>query len=99
MALMQAWNPSSGSGPGNTLAWARDRVEETNPFASGYTIPLSQTPVDEDAISVWSQGQILDTDDYQFNAPNEIEILFSADPATDTDSGVWVFFVQYPYET
>lgn len=97
MALMQAWNPSSG-GSGATLAWQRDRVEETNPFSSGYTIALSQNPVDGNAITVWSQGQILDTDDYNFNLPNEIEILFSADPSTDTDTGTWVFSVQYPYE-
>jgi hypothetical protein len=101
MALLQAWNPRRGSGPTPPLsiAWERDRVEETNPFGPGYTIILTENPVDENAIIVWSQGLMLDTDDYQFVAPNEIEILFSADPATDTGNGVWVFSIQYPYAT
>jgi len=98
MALIQAQR--AGGGSGVALAWKRDRVAETNPFASGYTIPLTEIPFDEDSINVWSQGLILDTDDYQYNAgPNEIEILFSGDPATDTSDGVWVFSVQYPYAT
>lgn len=42
---------------------------------------------------------VLDPDDYQYNAPNEIEILFSANPATDTADGVWTFTVYYPYAT
>lgn len=99
MALIQAFNPVSASPtPPQTLAWQRDRVEETDPFASGYIITLTEEPLDEDAIDVWSQGQILDTDDYNFIAPNQIEILFSGDPATDTSDGVWLFSVQYPYQ-
>jgi hypothetical protein len=98
MALLQAWSPSEG-GSGQTLAWERDRVEQTDPFLSGYTITLSQNPVDANAIIVWSQGMVLDTDDWRFNSPNEIEILFSANPATDTADGVWLFMIQYPYAT
>lgn len=97
MALIQAQRPGGGSA--QDLAWQRDRVEETDPFPVGYLIPLTEIPLDEDAINVWSQGLILDTDDYQYNAgPNEIEILFSGNPATDTSDGTWVFSVQYPYQ-
>lgn len=96
MALIQAVNPTGSVS--SLLAWQIDRVEETDPFASGYGIPLSETPVDADGIMVWSQGLILDTDDWDYNAgTNEVEILFSGDPATDTSDGTWVFFVQYPY--
>jgi len=98
MALLQAWNPSSG-GSGSTLAWQRDRVVETNPFSSGYTITLTEEPVDANSIVVWSQGLLLDTDDYDYTAPDTIEILFSGNPATDTPDGEWVFWVQYPYAT
>jgi hypothetical protein len=102
MALLQAWNPQSGSGPQPpvSLAWERDRVEETDPFSSGYLINLTETPVDENAITVWSQGLVLDTDDYSYNSgTNQITILFSGDPATDTSDGTWIFSVQYPYAT
>lgn len=98
MGLIQASNFGSG-GSGATNAWQRDRVEETDPFASGYAIPLTETPVDENSIIVWSQGLVLDTDDYGYNSgTNEIEILFSGNPATDTSDGTWVFSVYYPYE-
>lgn len=100
MGLIQAARPSGGSGPGQTLAWQRDRFEQTDPFSPGFTLQMTQTPVDEDAIEVWSQGEILDTDDYNYlSGPNQIEILFSADPALDTQNGVWVFFIRYPYAT
>lgn len=96
MALIQASNPASSSG--ETLAWQIDTVEETDPFASGYAIPLSQTPVDASSVLVYSEGLILYPDDYTYNSgTNEIEILFGADPATDTADGIWHFFVQYPY--
>lgn len=98
MALIQASNP--GQSVSESLAWQIDRVEETDPFSSGYAIALTETPIDADAIMVWSQGLILDTDDWDYNAgTNEVEILFSGDPATDTSDGTWVFFVQYPYAT
>lgn len=95
--VMSIRNIGAGSSPAQAIAWARDRVEETNSFSSGYIITLSETPLDADAIIVWSQGLPLDTDDYNYIAPNQIEILFSGDPATDTSDGVWVFSVQYPY--
>ena len=101
MALLQAYNPQSGGGPTPPLgvAWERDRVEETNPFSSGYTIALTEEPVDANSIIVWSQGSVRDRNSYQYMAPDEIEILFSANPATDTAEGVWVFTVYYPYAT
>jgi len=97
MGLLQAYNPTAG-GAAVIAGWQIDRVEETDPFASGYAIALSQTPVDANALLVWSQGLVLDDDDWDYNSgTNEVEILFSGDPATDTSDGTWVFFVQYPY--
>lgn len=96
--VMSMRGAGAGSTPAQTLNWALDTVEEGDPFASGYVIPLSQTPVDADAILVYSEGLVLFPTDWQYNAgTNEVEILFSADPATDTADGVWHFFVQYPY--
>lgn len=92
-------NAGAGTPAPQELAWQRDRVVETDPFASFYIITLTETPLDEDAITVWSQGLVLDTDDYNYIAPNQIEILFSGDPANDTSDGEWVFSVQYPYQT
>ena len=97
MALILVRNPSTGGG-GGTPSWQIDTVEETAPFASGYAIPLSQTPVDASSLLVYSEGLVLYPDDWSYNAgTNEVEILFGADPATDTASGTWHFFVQYPY--
>lgn len=98
MALIQAYNPGGG-GSGQTLAGQRDVVEETTPFASGYAISLTETPVDVSTIIVYSEGLILFPDDWTYNSgTNEVEILFGADPATDTPDGIWHFFVQYLYE-
>lgn len=97
--VMSIRNQGGGGSTAQDLAWQRNRVVETDPFSSGYIITLTETPLDEDAITVWSQGMILDTDDYNYIAPNQIEILFGADPATDTSDGEWVFSVQYPYQT
>lgn len=99
MALIQAYNPSTGGSGGQTLAWERDRVVETDPFSAGYSIALSETPLDENSILVWSQGMILDTDDYSYNSgTNSIVLNFSGDPSTDTGTGEWIFSVIYPYE-
>lgn len=99
MALIQAYNPSEGGSGGQTLAWERDRAVETDPFSAGYAIALSVTPLDENSILVWSQGLILDTDDYSYNSgTNSIIINFSGDPSTDTSDGEWIFSVIYPYE-
>lgn len=97
MALIQAQRVASGGGA-NVAGWQIDPVEETNPFSSGYAIPLSQTPVDASSLLVYSEGLVLYPDDWTYNAgTNEVEILFNADPATDTTDGTWHFFVQYPY--
>lgn len=89
---------TSGGSGGQTLAWALDEFTETAPFSSGLSLALSQTPLDVDAILVWSQGQPLHPDDWNYdNGTNSIIILFGADPATDTDTGEWNFTVQYPY--
>lgn len=92
-------NGSGGGGGGQTLSWRRDEFPQTVAFTSGLLLNLSGTPVHETSILVWSQGQVLHPDDYVYNSGgNTIEILFGADPATDTDSGTWEFFLAYPYE-
>jgi len=88
-----------GSGPTSDLLWQNDREEETDPFSSGYSIPLTHTPIDADSLIVYSQNNPLDTDDFNYDSgTNSVIILFSGDPATDTSNGIWVFRVQYPYE-
>lgn len=97
MSFITTYRRAGGSG-GQTLAWDREPFIEVDPFSSGLSLPLSNTPVDVDAISVWSQGQPLDTDDWNYDSgTNAIIILFGADPATDTDTGEWKFSIQYPY--
>jgi len=97
MGLIQAHNPGITS-PGEIIAWQIDTVEEEDPFVSGYTIALSQTPVDANSILVYSEGLVLYPIDWNYDSvANEIDILFGADPSTDTADGVWHFFVQYPY--
>lgn len=101
MALIQASRccGGGGGGGGQTLAWERDLHEQTDPFASGdIVITLSENPFDPDAIIVYSQNTPIQPGDYTFIGPNQIQINFSGDPSTDTDSGTWNFWVQYPYE-
>lgn len=100
MALIQAYNPSSGGGPGTDVAGQRDVQTTSSPFASGYAIPLSETPIDESTIIVYSEGLVLYPTDWNYNSgTNEVEILFGANPATDSQSGTWHFFVQYLYQS
>ncbi len=101
MAYVRTRRASTGGGGGQTLAWALDPFAETDPFGppgANLTLNLSETPVDADAITVWSQGQPLHPDDWDY-AAGVVTILFGADPATDTDTGTWNFLVQYPYAT
>jgi hypothetical protein len=94
--------PSTGGGGGGTgeqLRFARDLFTQTAAFvANSLTIPLTQTPVDLDGLQVWSQGLVLHPDDYTvLTGPYRVRINFSADPATDTDTGEWKFVISYPY--
>lgn len=101
MALIQASNNccDGGGGSGQTLAWERDLHAQTDPFVSGdIVITLTENPIDEDAIIVYSQNTPIQPGDYTFTAPNQITINFGGDPSTDTDTGTWNFWVQYPYE-
>ena len=96
MAYIKTQRRATG-GSGQTLAWALDQFTETDPFSSGLTLNLTQTPVDADSLLVWSQGLVLHPDDYNY-AAGVVTILFSGDPATDyPETGEWEFFVQYPY--
>lgn len=99
MAYLHTRRQTTGGGGGQTLAWAMDSFAQSTPFSSGLTLSLTHTPVDEDAIVVWSQGQILHPDDWNYAAA-VITILFSGNPAVDNPgTGIWNFLVQYPYAT
>lgn len=88
-----------GGGGGETLRWAVDILEQTDPFTSGdLVIPLSQTPIDEGSLTVLSEGSILNPADYTIlSGPDEVQIDFSANPATDAADGVWSFVIRYQY--
>lgn len=96
MALIQASNP--GQSAAEQLAWQIDEFELTDPFSSGETLTLTQTAI-ENSVILYSEGPPLSFGSWQFNAPNEVELLFGADPSTDTDDGVWNIYVQYQYAT
>lgn len=99
MAYLSTLRRQTSGGGGQSLAWALDSFTETDPFTSGLALSISNTPIDVDAILVWSQGLILHPDDWNYDAGNnQIIILFSGNPAIDNpESGEWNFLVQYPY--
>lgn len=104
MGFIRTRRRDTGGGSGQTLAWEIDELEQTDPFGApnpNLIISLTQTPVDADAIIVYSQNNPLDTVDYNYlSGPPRIEILFAGDPAVDyPDTGVWRFRIQYPYAT
>lgn len=98
MAYIKTYRRASGGG-GQALAWALDSFPQEDPFSSGLTLNLSQTPLSANAIVVWSQGLPLNPDDWNY-AAGVVTILFSGDPAVDyPETGIWTFTVQYPYAT
>lgn len=90
--------PSSGGSGGVTLLWARDSVTRTTTFSTGFSLSLSETVYDADAIVVFYNGQALTYGtDYSYNGgTNSVSILFGNAP---TVSNPDYFTVQYPYET
>jgi hypothetical protein len=91
--------PSGGGGTGEQLRFQRDLLTQTAAFAADtLAIVLTRTPADTNGLQVWSQGLILHPDDYLIlGSPLRVVFRFSADPATDTDTGEWKFVVTYPY--
>lgn len=89
---------SNGGGGGQTLAWALQTIGINFAWtAGGLALNLTNTPVSEEAIIVWSQGLPLSPDDWTLG-PGTIVIDFAADPAVDNpETGIWQFFIQYPY--
>ena len=90
---------SSGGSGGEQTRWVADQFAQPVAWAAGgLTLNLSQTPVDPDSLTVWSQGQILHPADYTIlSAPDRVQINFAIDPATDTEGGTWNFVVRYAY--
>jgi hypothetical protein len=89
--------PGSGGGSGGEQTrYARDKFDITAPWTSGFSLAMSETPVDEDGIDVWFQGLWLSPDDWNF-VGSTIVLLFSFDPSTDTATGTAQIFIEYPY--
>ena len=88
----------SGGGGGQTLDWTLFTVDQASAWTAGnLAINLTLTPLSEAAITVWSQGMPLSPDDWTLNG-NSITIEFGADPAVESpETGIWQFFIQYPY--
>jgi hypothetical protein len=100
ISLYESMLPVSGGGGGGgeTLRWQINNAVQTAPF-SGFSIPLTRTPIDPDSVTVLSEGMILHTDDYDvLTSPNRVQINFSGDPANDTENGTWSFEVRYQYQ-
>lgn len=99
MAFIKTIRRNTG-GSGQTLAWNLQTFNETNSWvAGGLTLLLTQVPLSAESILVWSQGMPLSPDDYTVLGAS-IVIQFGADPAVESpETGVWQFFVQYPYVT
>jgi len=97
MALIQAFNPSTG-GSGEAFAAQIDTFSLTEPFVSGETLTLSQSAIPNTVI-LYSEGPPLGFASWQQPAANQVELLFGADPATDTDDGTWTIYAQYLYTT
>ena len=89
---------SSGGGGGQTLAWARELVTLTV-STSETVIFLSHNPLQEEAIQIWWQGEILHPADYIYNAgPNRINIPIPVVlPADNPETGIWDIVITYPY--
>lgn len=101
MAIIQASRPPGSGGSGQELAWEFDSFDQTDPFTAGsLLLTLSQEPLDENAIILYSQDNPIPpgAGTWEFVAPDQIQINFSADPSTDAPDGVWNFSAQYPYQ-
>lgn len=95
MALIQATRQGISS-PSELFAWQIDEFELEDPFSSGETLTLTQTAI-AGSVLVYSEGPPLSFGSWQQPAANQVELLFGADPATDTDDGIWHIYVQYQY--
>lgn len=89
---------SGSGGSGQTLAWNLQVRDQTDPWvAGGLNIVLTQLPLSAESVLIWSQGMPLSPNDYSI-AGAVVTILFGADPAVESpETGVWQFFIQYPY--
>lgn len=93
---------SGGGGGGGDTTWAYEVVELTTPWAAGtYFKPLGFTPVSENAITVWSEGQPLKKgDDWEvqvISGVTNVRILHEIDPTMSVDGTEWRLAFQYPY--
>lgn len=100
MALIQAYNPSSGGG-GAQAEWTTQNEVVTEAFSEGYAIILtdSGSGILPDTIIVNMMEKILirgSNYDYTFSAPNIITINFADDP-TQYANGQIIFQISYAY--
>ena len=98
MALIQAYNPSSGGGGGGNIAgWLVVQYEQNYNFDSGdVQIILPNTPFSDQSVRVDYNGQVLQYGEDFTIATDVITILF-ADPYVTSYDNPPVFQVYYPY--
>lgn len=99
MGLIQASRPSGGGGGVTIVGFENDQyTQETNFLANTVNIPLTQTPVDANAITVDYNGQRLLKDaawSYD-SGTNSVDILFADPYVTDYDTPPY-FQIVYAY--
>jgi len=101
MAWTHSTAPGGGGGGGGIAIdgfQVDEHTQEENFLANTLSIPLSQTPVSENAIAVDYNGQkLLKDTEWEYDAlNNEIDILFADPYVTDYDEFP-IFQIQYPY--
>ena len=101
MALIQAYNPSSGGG-GNTVLSTTQNEVFTAEFFSGQSITLTTvgSGILEGTLCVNMMEKLLtrgdESFDYSFSAPDEIFLNFGDDP-TQYANGEIIFQISYAY--
>ena len=100
MAYTSSTQGSSSSGGGSgTFGWQRDYLTLVASAAQS-EISLTQQPVSDASMFVWSQGQWLHPADFAYNAGLNILTIFVnvTLPDDNPGTGTWDFFVQYQFQ-
>ena len=100
MSVISSSRRSTGGSGGVTIAgWQNDQLVQTANFSPNtVSVPLSETPISEDAIVIDYNGQVLRLgESWEYNSgTNSIEIIFG-DPYVTTYDTPPYFQVTYPY--
>ncbi len=97
MAMIQVHRPNVGQ-DGYIAGYQNDQYDQEENFAADtLVLELTETPFDADSIVVSYNGQVKRKDvDWEYLAPNFINILF-ADPYVTDYSETPYFEIVYPY--